>query len=266
MSDKGIRPNPNKIKAVSEFPVPEKVKDVRSFLGLATYYRRFVKDFARIARPLNNLTKKSVKFHWNKDCQSAFDQLKRALVSAPTLAYPDFTLPFHVYTDASSDAIGMALGQIHDGKDVAIAYGGRDLSSAEKNYSATECEALAIVQALKYYLPYLHGRHFVIHTDHHALKWLMNIKEPTGRLARWSLLIQQYDFEIRHRAGKSNGNADALSRRSYGTLELNALDTPGVQTEKLFENYIFNIISYFSFNPRCLQKENEHCFLEQDQS
>ena len=139
-----------------------------------------------------------------------------------------------MYTDASSDAIGIALGQIQNGKEVAIAYGGRDLSKAERKYSATEREALAIVDAIKHYQPYLYGRCCVIHTDHHALKWLMNIKEPTGRLAQWSLLIQQYDFEIRHRAGKSNGNANGLSRRPYGNCSLNALDSPGVQTDKIY--------------------------------
>ena len=178
VSSDGISPNPDKITAVKDFPQPQNVKGVRSFLGLANYYRRFVPRFSFIARPLNNLTRKGVKFHWDTNCQEAFDKLKRALTSAPILAYPDFTLPFEVYTDASLDGLGYCLGQIQNGREVVICYGGRDLNSAERNYSATEREALAVVDAIKKFQPYLHGRKFTVHTDHNALKWLMNLKSP----------------------------------------------------------------------------------------
>ena len=239
VSRNGVRPNENKVKAVKDFPVPKNVKQVRSFLGLSGYYRKFVKDYAKIASPLFKLTKKSEKFVWTEPCQEAFDKLKRALVSSPVLAYPDFSKTFHVFTDASNDAIGMTLSQYHENRERVIAYAGRDLNSAEKNYSTTEKEALACVQAVKHFQPYLYGNHFVIHTDHKSLKWLMSLKDPTGRLARWSLLLQQYDFEIKHRAGKANANADALSRRHYGTCTLSALHKQqpvgGLQTEKLFE-------------------------------
>ena len=217
VSKHGVRPNPAKITAVTEFPVPTNVKGVRSFLGLANYYRRFVKDFARIASPLNQLLRKDVRFQWDTACQTAFDTLKEALVSAPILAFPDFSIPFDLYVDASLDGIGMTLGQIQDGREVAIAYAGRDLNSAERNYSATEREALAVVAGIKKFQSYLHGRRFTVHTDHNALKWLMQIKDPTGKLARWSLLLQQFDFTIQHRPGRTNGNADALSRCPYTT-------------------------------------------------
>jgi len=224
ISPDGVQPDPAKIEAIKEYPVPRKVKDVRAFLGLANYYRTFVKDFAKIAGLLHELTRKGLKFQWTNECQAAFHLLKTALTQAPILAYPDFTLPFELYVDASDDALGMVLGQIQNGREVVISYSGRKLLPAEKNYSVTEREALAAVACVKYFQPYLYGRKFTIHTDHNAVRWLMNIREPTGRLARWALLLQQYDFEISHRSGKSNGNADALSRLEYDSL-VAALDT-----------------------------------------
>lgn len=249
VSTEGIKTNPETITAVQNFPRPKNVKDIRSFLGLANYYRRFVKGFAQIASPLTNLTRKQVQFHWSDDCQSAFDKLKRALISAPILAYPDFAKSFQLYVDASADGIGMALGQYQNETEVVIAYAGRDLSRAERNYSATEREALAVIEGIKRFQPYLYGRKFTVYTDHNALRWLMGIKDPTGRLARWSLLIQQYDFDIIHRAGKSNGNADALSRRTYGQTSLNAIATPGVQLAQIREQQrrdpeVFPMIDY----------------------
>ena len=220
VSAKGLSPNPAKVQAVEDFLVPKCTKDVRSFLGLANYYRRFIKGFAKIASPLNRLTSKNIKFSWSDDCQQAFKTLKQRLVSAPVLAYPDFNLPFHLYVDASQDGIGLTFGQIVDNKEVAIAYAGCNLNKAERNYSASEREALAVIDCVQKFQPYLHSKKFIIHSDHNALKWLMNIQNPIGRLARWSLLIQQFDFDIVHRPG----NADALSRRPYGTCSLNALN------------------------------------------
>ncbi|KAL9978457.1 hypothetical protein ACROYT_G015976 [Oculina patagonica] len=211
VSAEGLSPNPNKIQAVRDFPVPKNNTGIRAFLGLWNYYRRFIKDFAQIASPLNRLTSKNMKFVWTENCQKAFDTLQCALVSAPVLSYPDFSLPFQLYVHASQTGIGLTLGQIVDGKEVVIAYAGRDFNQAERNYSATEREALAVIDGIKRFQSYLYGRRFYIHTDHSALKWLMSIQDPTGHLARWSLLIQQFDFEIIHRPGKSNGNADALT-------------------------------------------------------
>ena len=145
----------------------------------------------------------------------AFDKLKRALVSAPILAYPDFSKEFLLFVDASSTGIGFTLAQVQNDKELVIAYNGRGLNHAEKNYSTTEREALALVEGIKKFQPYLFGRKFTVVTDHSSLRWLMNIKDATGRLARWSLLLQQYDFEIVYRPGKEHGNADSLSRRPY---------------------------------------------------
>lgn len=235
VSSEGIAPDEDKISTVKDFPRPHNVKTVRSFLGLANYYRRFVKDFAKIAAPLNQLLRKDHKFVWTAQCEEAFQALKAALISAPILAFPDFSEIFHLYVDASNEGIGATLGQIQNGKEVAIAYAGRDFNSAERNYSTTEREALAVIFGIKKFEPYLHGRKFVLHTDHHSLKWLMNITDPTGRLARWSLLVQQHDFEIRHRPGVNHANADALSRRPYQLVppEISAYDVPGVQTPRI---------------------------------
>lgn len=214
-SAEGLRPNPSKVRAIKEFPVPTNTTGLKAFLGICNYYRRFIKGFAKIASPLNLLTSKNVKFSWTPACQESFDMLKQALVSAPILAYPDFRLPFHLYVDASQTGIGLTLGQIVNGKEVAIAYAGRDLNPAERNYSATEREALAVFDGIKRFQSYLQNAKFTIHTDHNALKWLMSLDDPRGRLARWTMLIQQFDFDIIHRPGTANGNADALSRRSY---------------------------------------------------
>lgn len=185
-------------------------------------------------RTINNLTRKSTPFVWDENCQAAFDTLKQALTEAPILAYPDFTLLFDLYVDASGEGIGMVLGQGHERKERVVAYAGRSLNPAERNYSVTKREGLVVVDGIKHFQSYLYGRHFTIYTDHNALKWLMTLKEPTGRLARWSVLLQQHDFEIKHRSGTTNGNADALSRRPYLPL-VAALDKPGVQTDRIYE-------------------------------
>lgn len=174
---------------------------------------------------MNQLSRKRTPFVWDENCQIAFDTLKQALTEAPILAYPDFTLPFDLYVDASVEGIGMVLGQRQEGKERVIDYAGRSLNPAKRNYSVTEHKGLAVVDGIKRFQSYLYGRHFTIYTDHNALKWLMTLKEPTGRLARWSVLLQQYDFEIKHRSGTTNGNADALSRRPYLPL-VAALDKP----------------------------------------
>ena len=237
VSPDGIAPDNDKISAVKDFPRPHNVKTVRSFLGLANYYRRFVKDFSKIATPLNQLLRKDHKFVWTDTCERAFNDLKEALTTAPILAFPNFKEPFHLYTDASNEGIGVTLGQLQNGKEVAIAYAGRDLNAAERNYSTTEREALGLIFGIRKFEPYLHGRKFILHTDHHALKWLMTINDPSGKLARWSLLVQQHDFEIRHRPGISHANADALSRRPYKLpiQTVSAYDVPGVQTSRVKE-------------------------------
>lgn len=175
VSPEGIAPDDDKISAVREFPRPHNVKTVRFFLGLANYYmyHRFIKDFAKTAAPLNQLLRKNHKILWTDTCERAFKTLKHALASALIITFPGFKKTFHLYTGASNDGIGVTLGQIQNGREVAIAYAGRDFNSAEKQYTAIERECRSATFGIKKYEPYLCGRKFVLHTDHHSLKWLM---------------------------------------------------------------------------------------------
>ena len=184
VTPEGISLNPDKVRVVQEFPTTINLKELRSFVGLANDYRRFVRGFSNIANPLNALTKKNVPFVWTVACAEAFDKLKRALVSAPILAYPNFREPFLLFVDASSTGIGFTLAQIQNGKEVFIAYNGRGLNKAAQNYSTTEREALALVGGIKKFQPYLHNHKFTVVTDHSSLCWLMNVKDASGRLAR----------------------------------------------------------------------------------
>lgn len=208
----GVRPDPSKTEAVANYPTPKNISEIRSFLGLASYYRRFIPNFAKISFPLVLLLKKNQPFIWNEEQTKAFNQLRQVLCEAPILTYPDFTKEFILHTDASGFAVGAVLSQIHNGNENPIAYASRTLRPAEKNYSTIEKECLAFIFAIKHFHCYLYGRKFKLITDHAPLRWLMNTKEQTGRLARWSLALQQHDFEICHRPGTAHKNADALSR------------------------------------------------------
>ncbi|KAM0724355.1 Retrovirus-related Pol polyprotein from transposon 17.6 [Formica fusca] len=212
ISENGISPDPSKLTAIKEFPTPKKVKDIQSFIGLAGYYRKFIEDFSKIAKPLTKLTKKTEKFEWTMEQQNAFEILKERLMTAPVLMYPDFNQEFIVTTDASDYAIGAVLSQGKVGNDRPIAYASRVLSRAEQNYNTTEKELLAIVWAVKHFRPYVYGTKFKIVTDHKPLIWLFNVNDPGSRLIRWRLKLEEYDYEIIHKAGRANANADALSR------------------------------------------------------
>lgn len=212
ITDEGVKPNPEKTRAVQEFPIPKCPKDVKSFLGLVSYYRRFIPNISKIAKPLTNLLKKNVEFNWKNEQQLAFENLKKALTSAPILAYPDFTKPFLLTCDASNQAISAILSQGPIGSDRPIAYASRTLNKAESNYSVTEKECLAIIFGTKTFRPYLYGRTFTIITDHKPLQWLFNCKDPGSRLVRWRLKLEEYNYDIKYKKGKINANADALSR------------------------------------------------------
>ena len=213
ISEEGVQTDPAKLQAVKEFPVPTNVKALRSFLGLASYYRRFIPQFARIAGPLHTLTRKDVEFIWTPACQEAFERLRKLLASAPVLAYPDFKVPFILETDASIHGLGAVLAQIQgDGSVRPIAYASRSVQEHEKHYGVTELEGLGVVWAVKHFRPYLYGHQCDIYTDHEALKSLLNTPQPSGKLARWGMAIQELDARILHRSGKHNANADALSR------------------------------------------------------
>jgi len=210
----GIRPDPAKIEKIKNLKQPINVKGVRSVLGLCSYYRRFIKGFSKIAKPMNELLQKDKKFEWTEKQQEAFETLKSKLIEQPILAYPDFTKEFILITDASGMGLGAVLSQLNDkNKETVIAYASRSLTPAEKNYPITEQECLAIVWGIGHFHKYLVGQKFTVITDHSALKAIKDTRIPkVGRRARWTLELQQYDFDIKHRSGKTNGNADALSR------------------------------------------------------
>jgi hypothetical protein len=187
----GVATDPQKLEAVRDYPVPVDVKSLRSFLGLASYYRRFVPGFSKVAGPLHALTKKDVKFVWGPKCQSSFEELKRLLTNAPVLAFPDFSRRFLLETDASGAGLGTVLAQEQsDGAVRPIAYASRSLGKHEKNYGITELEALGVVWAVKHCRAYLFGHSCVVYTDHEALKFLLNTPQPSGKLARWGLALQ----------------------------------------------------------------------------
>jgi RNase H-like domain found in reverse transcriptase/Reverse transcriptase (RNA-dependent DNA polymerase) len=208
----GIKPDEIKIDKIKNFPIPENLKQLRGFIGLASYYRRFIDKFSEIARPLHHLLKKSTKFKWKDDQNYAFETLKRHLVTAPILRYPDYSKMFYVHTDASGTGLGAVLAQKDEnGKEFVISYASRRLTQHERNYAATELECLAILWAVEYFYHYYGLNPFVIITDHKALQWLRTSK-LTGRRARWMLRLQPFNFSIQHRNGRKHNNADALSR------------------------------------------------------
>ena len=213
VSNKGVHTDPDKIAVVAEWPVPVNIEEVRSFVGLASYYRKFVKGFAEIAKPLHQLTGKNVKFAWSPEAEQAFQELKSRLIAAPILAYPMPEGDFVLDTDASQHAMGAVLQQVQDGETKVIGYASKTFSKEQRNYCVTRKELCAVITYVKHFRPYLYGRKFTIRTDHGSLVWLTNFKEPEGQLARWIEVLQQYDYRIIHRPGRNHRNADSLSRR-----------------------------------------------------
>ena len=213
ISSNGIQPDPKNTEKVSDTQPPKNVKEVQRFLGLASYYRRFIKNFAKVVHPMHELLQKHIKFEWSDKCQIAFEQIKHELINPPILKFPDFEKPFLIMTDASNYAIGAVLSQNDkNGKDHPIAYASRSLKSHEKNYSTIEREALALVFATKYFRHYIWSKEIILLTDHKPLQWLMSHKDTSSRLIRWALNLQDLNIRIQYRSGKSNANADFLSR------------------------------------------------------
>lgn len=250
ISNEGVKPNPDKVRVVRDFPIPKSCKDIKAFLGLTGYYRRFISNFSKLTKPLTSLLKKDVPFVWGTTQQNSFDECKRLLTNPPILQYPDFAKEFILTTDASINAIGAVLSQGEISKDLPIAYASRTLNKAESNYSTIERELLAIVWAVKHFRPYLFGRKFKIVTDHKPLTWLFSIKDPGSRLVRWRLKLEEYEYEVIYKAGKNNTNADALSRPPIHNTNVidNTENEPPNTCENIPEDYLQMNYEYFMQN------------------
>lgn len=213
ISKDGVSPDTEKVDVILKWPIPRNLTEVRAFIGLINYYRKFVKSFAEIARPLHELTRKGSPFVWSDGQQQAFDELKQRLVSAPILVQPRDEGGYVLDTDASANAVGAVLSQWQDGELKVIAFASRALSPAERAYCVTRRELLAVVYGLRQFRHYLLAQKFELRTDHSALTYLLKTPEPVGQQARYLDLLAEYNFSIVHRSGSQHGNVDALSRR-----------------------------------------------------
>ena len=239
----GIKPDPALVKAVSDFPQPQTIKDVQSFLGLSGYYRRFIKDYAKIAEPLfkqlRQLKDRNYHLNWTSNCTIAFQALKKKLTCAPIMSTPNFNEPFILELDACEYGLGAILAQEYDKRKFVIAYASRTLSPPERNYSATEREALAIVWATQHFRPYLEGTKVFIRSDCKALQWLKNAKDISGRLARWAIKLSAFQIEnIQYRPGTANANADSLSRNPIGMTSKQEVEQSTLNAEEISKNVI----------------------------
>ncbi|PIN17864.1 DNA-directed DNA polymerase [Handroanthus impetiginosus] len=212
VSNRGIEVDKAKLKTIEKLSPPTSVKGVRSFLGHAGFYRRFIKDFSKKSKPLCNLLEKDTPFKFDDACLDAFNDLKGRLISAPIITVPDWTFPFELMCNASDFAIGNVLGQQKDKIFSSIYYASKTLNDAQLNYTTTEKELLAVVFAFDKFRSYLVGTKVIVYTDHAAIRYLIEKKDAKPRLIRWVLLLQGFDLEIRDRKGTENQIADYLSR------------------------------------------------------
>lgn len=242
VSEEGLRVDPEKVKSILEMPIPRSQKEVRQFVGTASWYRRFIPDFATRLYPLTNLLKKRTQFEWSQKAHEAFLDIRSCLVTSPILSCPDFSKPFIVSCDASGCGLGAVLSQESDRGEVVVAYASRTLGRQEQKYSATERECLAVIWAVERFRPYIEGTRFRIITDHYSLLWLSNLRDPQGRLARWALRLQPYDFELIHRKGKENVVPDLLSRTTpIEDTEKCALVVPCEVKDKWYQGLLVKV-------------------------
>ena len=214
----GTSPQQAKVEAILDIPPPPDITSLRSFLGLINYYRRFIPHFSTTAKPLNSLLQKGQAYVWGTDQQTAFVKLQQALTTYPVLRPPDYSVPFVLQTDWGQPGIGAVLSQQPEqAGEYVVAFASRSNNRAESNHSSYEGECLAAVWAITHFRHYLYGRHFTLSTDHQPLHWLMTSDKLTGKLARWALILQEYDFTIQYRPGVTNANADGLSRNPLAT-------------------------------------------------
>ena len=221
----GLKVDQDKIAPILNYRAPRTVKQVKRLLGMANWYQKFIPQFSAMMSPISKLLKKNVKWVWGPEQQAAFDSLKDKLTSSPLLVRPDLTRPFIIHTDASSIGLGAMLTQVTDGEEHVIAYASRTLSDAEKNYPATELEILAVLWAVeKKFRPYVEGQEITVISDHSSLRWLQNLQNPSGKLARWAMRLLAHNIRIIHRKGSEHCVPDSLSRMYESELvSVNAL-------------------------------------------
>ncbi len=216
VNKEGTKPDPGKIVVVLRFPEPNTVTNVRSFLGLTGYYRKYIREYSRLASPLFELTKKDVQFVWNQDCQRAFDALKRALVEAPILVRLDFKKPFCLDVDWLTKGVGAILSQREGRFEKVVGYANKGLTEAQRKFHPMEGECYALIWGIMHFRQYLHKTHFILRTDHKPLEWLTTVSEANGRRGRWIDMLQDFSFKILHRLGMRHGKADVLSKNPVG--------------------------------------------------
>ena len=236
VSEKGIQPDKTKYEVIQKYPKPENADDVRRFVAFANYYRRFIPQFAQIAHPLNRLLRKNQTFVWSDICEKAFQEIKSKLLSPEILQFPDYNKEFIVTTDASKIACGAILSQNHGDIDLPISFASRTFTKGESNKSTIEQELLAIHWAITHFRPYLYGRRFIVRTDHRPLVYLFSMKDPSSRLTRMRLDLEEFNFEVHYVPGKSNVGADALSRIVIDIDELKEMYVRLVQTRARAKN------------------------------
>ena len=219
ISAAGLEVDQAKVSIIRNLRPPTTVKGIRSFLGHVGFYRRFIRDFSKISRPLWRLLEKDNKFCFDESCKEAFEEIKFVLVEAPIMVKPDWNREFEIMCDASDFAMGAVLGQKDEKMFKAIYYANKTFNEAQENYSTTEKEMLAIVFACDKFRPYILGSHVIIHIDHAAIKYLMAKKEAKPRLIRWVLLLQEFYLEIKDKKGCDNVIADHLSRVEKPTIQ-----------------------------------------------
>ena len=236
VDSKGLRPDPEKVEAIVNIPPPKNINEIRRFIGTASWYRRFVPNFSSLLAPVLNLTKKNVRWDWTPDCQKSFTALKECLVTAPILTAPDFERTFYLHADASSFGLGAVLTQKFDDGEKVICYLSRSLSRQEMKLSVTEKECLAVIWSVEKLRHYIDSVPFIVYTDHASLLWLHRLKDPQGRLGRWQLRLQQFDYKLIHRKGKDHIVPDFLSRSvpvSVDSIQSDAQNPP-MTTDKWY--------------------------------